>query len=289
MSPQRVIFWILLTVIHAAGAEGSKDKAGDGEPSWVQREGVALRLVADHKQVSAGTRFTAGLVLRHAPGYHTYWHSPGVVGLPTSIEWDLPAGVSVGPTLWPGPELTKMAEVTAWGYEREVALLSEITIGAGFRGETLPMRAKVCWMACSERCHPGWLELETTLPVGDVKLLGGDRALIDTARREIPVDLPADWHFGASRVRESGGFRVKALLQGLDQVETKGLVFFCNDNQVHSDLAQQFRWGPQGLVMRFPASEFAPQETDCFGGVLYHPGGWPGLASRWLRVKTNFR
>ena len=38
-------------------------------------------------------------------GWHTYWQNPGDSGLPTTLEWKLPAGVEAGPIEWPAPRV----------------------------------------------------------------------------------------------------------------------------------------------------------------------------------------
>ena len=281
--------WISLAAALAAGAAPAEAGQAEAVTDRAKREGVALRLLADHARIAPGATLTAGLSLRHDPGYHTYWRSPGIVGLPTAIEWDLPAGVSAGPILWPGPELSKMGQITVWGYERDVVLLTEIKIAPEFAGKTIPLRAKVSWMACARRCHPGWIELQLEVPVGAAKLVPGAGALISAARKELPVGLPTGWSFEPERNREEEGDRVSAVLKGPRGFETRDIVFFCDDNQVNSELPQQIKSGPQGLlVMRFPVSEYAPEKATGLSGVLYHPGGWPGLDSRWLRVEAEY-
>ena len=54
-----------------------------------------------------------GLRLDHAPHWHTYWSNPGT-GLPTTLEWKLPAGWTAGgfdDAAWPAPVWGKCAPV----------------------------------------------------------------------------------------------------------------------------------------------------------------------------------
>lgn len=50
-------------------------------------------LISDSAGIVAGKPFQAGLLLRHRPGWHTYWENPGDAGLPTSLSWTLPEGL----------------------------------------------------------------------------------------------------------------------------------------------------------------------------------------------------
>src|SRR5215468_5397193 len=67
------------------------------------KELVHATLLADTSAVVPGKPFTAGLLLRMAPGWHTYWKFSGDAGLPTEIKWNLPPGWKVGEIQWPIP------------------------------------------------------------------------------------------------------------------------------------------------------------------------------------------
>ena len=285
----RLLAWIPFSAALAVAEKGPSSDGAVAAPSEVRSTGVALRLLADHEQVARGSTFTVGLSLRHDADYHTYWRSPGLVGLPTSIEWNLPEGINAGPLLWPGPELSSMAQITVWGYERDVVLLTEVRVAPDFAGEVIPLRGKVSWMACAKGCFPGWSELLIEIPVGEARVKAGNSKLIAASREQIPVDLPPNWTFEARRIREEAGFRVEARLKGPRELVTKDLVFFCDDYQVNSNVPQHFTSGPKGLEMRFPVSDFAPDNATRFSGVLYHPDGWPGMKTKWLRVSADYR
>src|SRR5437867_4446565 len=55
------------------------------------RELVKATLLADTSAIIPGKPFTAGMLLRMAPGWHTYWKFSGDAGLPTETKWKLPA------------------------------------------------------------------------------------------------------------------------------------------------------------------------------------------------------
>jgi DsbC/DsbD-like thiol-disulfide interchange protein len=67
------------------------------------RQLVEAKLLADTTAVVPGQPFTAGLLLKMAPGWHTYWQFPGDAGIPTEIKWNLPPGWKSGPIQWPVP------------------------------------------------------------------------------------------------------------------------------------------------------------------------------------------
>ena len=132
--------------------------------------GIAeMRLVTDVDAIQAGKPFHIGLVIRHLPGYHTYWKNPGIVGVPTSFLWDLPPGFVAGEIQWPAPRTTQMAAYTAWGYEGDVCLVVEIRPPAKLPKTdaegNLWLKARAIWMCCAVQCNPGWEDFQIPLVV----------------------------------------------------------------------------------------------------------------------------
>ena len=70
---------------------------------------VSVDLVSEVKSIRAGEPFTIGVRIIHAPGWHTYWKSPGVAGVPTVLDWDMPEGFKADSFQWPAPQSSIMA------------------------------------------------------------------------------------------------------------------------------------------------------------------------------------
>src|SRR3989442_1355256 len=65
---------------------------------------TSARLVLSHETARPGEMVWAGVQLRMAPKWHTYWENGGDSGGATKIDWTLPAVISPGAILWPVPE-----------------------------------------------------------------------------------------------------------------------------------------------------------------------------------------
>ena len=67
-------------------------------PTFAGKSGPDLRMefVSEVEAIRPGEPFTVGLHLEHGPGWHTYWQNPGIVGVPTSLDWNLPQGFVAG-------------------------------------------------------------------------------------------------------------------------------------------------------------------------------------------------
>ena len=71
----------------------------------VTTEQVRAELVAHAPEgIAPGKPLWLGLQIEHQPHWHTYWKNPGDSGLPTTLRWQLPAGVTAGEIAWPTPK-----------------------------------------------------------------------------------------------------------------------------------------------------------------------------------------
>ena len=165
---------------------------------------VFASLVADTTAVIPGKPFTAGLLLKMQPGWHTYSRDPGDSGLPTSIQWDLPPGFKAGEIQWPAPQKKVEADGSKTNvYEGEVLLAVKITPPARLAAESVTLRGKASWLACRESCVPGSADLSLTLPVA--KTAGPAHGeLFQKYRALIPSGEPAPPHSQASAMPVSG-------------------------------------------------------------------------------------
>src|SRR5512144_784274 len=85
---------------------------------------TAVRLLADVQAIQPGSRFTVGILMTMDAGWHTYWKNAGEAGLPTSIEWKLPGGITAGGIQWPLPEKhIEPGDILTYGYADENMLL----------------------------------------------------------------------------------------------------------------------------------------------------------------------
>ncbi|MDP3785782.1 MAG: protein-disulfide reductase DsbD family protein, partial [Undibacterium sp.] len=100
----------------------------------VQTEHVRAEVLVHAPQgVSPGQPVWVGLQLAHQPEWHTYWKNSGDSGLPTSIQWELPEGVTAGEIAWPLPKKFPIGNLANYGYEGTVLLPVRLSIGPSFK------------------------------------------------------------------------------------------------------------------------------------------------------------
>ncbi len=159
---------------------------------------VTPSLVADTSAVAAGRAFTAGVRLKFAPGWHTYWQFSGDSGAPVKIEWKLPPGFTAGAIPWPLPVSHKDdGDHVTYLHEGEVLLLTEIVPPATLPAGDVKLAATVSWLVCELTCVPGSGDVALKLQVGDPQ--PALAALFDRWRAQLPkktgAPFTATWDF----------------------------------------------------------------------------------------------
>ena len=157
----------------------------------VQTEQVRAELIAHAPQGAVpGQPVWVGLKITHQPHWHTYWKNPGDSGLPTTLEWTLPAGVTAGEIAWPAPKSIAIGTLTNYGYEDTLVLPVPLTISpafqAGLTGD-LEIKLNASWLVCRQECIPQDGNFVLHVPVrGSVAINGAD---FDAARAAAPTAL----------------------------------------------------------------------------------------------------
>ena len=152
---------------------------------------VSASLVPSQTAIVPGQPFEVGLLLEMAPDWHTYWEYSGDAGLPTKIDWALPAGFESGPIQWPAPHLMiEPGEIWTYGYGGKVLLITTIVPPADLQaGASATLRAKATWLVCKDMCIPGSAELELKLPVSKASAASNE-AVFAEFRSSIPSADP---------------------------------------------------------------------------------------------------
>lgn len=250
---------------------------------------LEVTLVSEVTSIQPGKAFYAGLHLHHGPGYHSYWKCPGIVGVPTNIQWKLPRGFEAGEIEWPEPESVLMFKIKAQGFERDVLLPVKITPPANLKpGETVRLEGKASWMACARTCHPGFGEVALELPVKKEVPAFNDkwRAMFEQERGRFARKTEA-WESSAVENGQTVTLTLSPTSPGarkLTSEQAARIIFFTEDGWVDSDKKQTVKLNVDSSVtISLERSEVylgkePPRELV---GIVQVAGGW--LADEELR------
>ncbi len=167
--------------------------------SAVRDGNVEAELLSEVSSIQPGKPFCLAVRLSMDEGWHIYWKNPGDSGLATSVEWNLPDGLSAEALEWPRPEKIDTPPFATFGYEHEAALMVKMNVHPTFAGSAAKIQANVTWLSCKEICVPGQANLEVELPVSnETQNVNQENASeFQKFRKEFP--LPLDWQFSAEQ------------------------------------------------------------------------------------------
>ncbi|HEV8502363.1 MAG TPA: thioredoxin family protein [Casimicrobiaceae bacterium] len=209
----------LCLALAAAGATAAPVRTGH----------VTAELVAQKTAFVPGADNVVALKLTLDKGWHTYWRNAGDSGLPTTLAWTLPAGISAGPIEWLPPQLLPAGPLTNYGYEGVAwhPVTLHAAPGAAL-GSHVALAARADWLVCRETCIPEGADLTLTLPVATQAVDDPrDGAAITAARARVPAPLAAGWSASA----RGEGQRVALELRPPAGAADPGVLrFFPNDD-----------------------------------------------------------
>ncbi|AEG91584.1 protein-disulfide reductase DsbD family protein [Ramlibacter tataouinensis] len=250
----------------------------------VTTERVRAELMAHAPDgVGPGKTVWVGLQLAHQPEWHTYWKNSGDSGLPTQLEWTLPAGVLAGDIAWPVPRKIPLGNLANYGYEGTVLLPVPLAIAPDFKpgplASALDIRLKASWLVCKKECIPEDGEFALQLPLNSTTALHG--AAFQASFEAQPQPLPA-----GSTVRIDGDtlrFAVAGLPAAL---QGRQLEFFPETGEVIQTAgAWTQAWQGATWTAAVPLSPQRSQSPAAMPVVLAHGGqGWRAevqVQDRW--------
>ncbi|MBV8621232.1 MAG: thioredoxin family protein [Curvibacter sp.] len=268
-----------------AGAQAVSSAAA----SSVTTPRVSVELMALAPQgVAPGQPLWLGLQITHQPGWHTYWKNPGDSGLPTRLDWQLPAGLQAGEIQWPAPEKIRIGQLTNLGYEGQVLLPVSVTVGPDWRAgaASVPVHLQASWLVCRQECIPEQAELSLDLPVGSST--AANAQAFEAARAAAPVPLP-----GTAQAHVAGD-RLEVRVTGLPAAwrgqplsllpETGEVLSLASDDQARWDgadwtaripLSAERSSSPERLPVLLALQKPQTGTPRAWHADLAITGGWP--------------
>ena len=149
-----------------------------------------IEILAEDIIKTSEDTYLLGVKFRLDPGWHTYWINPGDSGEKASFEWKLPEGVKISNPKWPSPEIIPYPPLMTYGYNEEVTVLFNLTVGRDLLASD-QIFLKSNWLACEDVCLPQSASVETTfLEIDDYKLSNKNSELLEK-QKKLPKKLPS--------------------------------------------------------------------------------------------------
>lgn len=112
------------------------------------------KIVVDSYSLEKSRSLPIGILIELEKDWHIYWRNSGDTGIPTSIEFDLPEGISISEIQWPVPKVFEYDGLASFGYERQVLLIAELIIPENFKLNSVSVTANIKSLICKDVCIP---------------------------------------------------------------------------------------------------------------------------------------
>ena len=129
------------------------------ESPWSAPEGTAVRLVAGARE---GAVHHAGVEIRLASGWKTYWRYPGDAGIPPQFNWSDSDNVERVEIDWPAPIRFDEGGATSIGYQHDVIL--PLRVVPKDSGQPVRLDLALDFAVCSTICQPASASVALDIP-----------------------------------------------------------------------------------------------------------------------------
>lgn len=197
-----------------------------------------------------GQTVTVAIQMRAERGWHGYWSNPGDSGLPPQVKWSAPEGVTFTELRHPAPRLLNVQGIASYVHDGTFTLLATMTVPDDARvGRTIPLKVALDWLACSDTlCVPESAELLAQLQVGSGAIDSAGRAIIDSARQNLPRATDEGWY-----VRQGSDLLI-TLPGAADAVTGGGHLFPVSDGWFEAGTSQSIERSGEHAIVRVTGS-----------------------------------
>jgi suppressor for copper-sensitivity B len=157
--------------------------------NWVDTDQSRIRLISGSEGLKGRDSLRIGLQIQLAPGWKTYWRSPGDAGIPPQLDWTGSENLKSAKILWPLPEEFEAYGFSSWGYHDEIVFPIDISLKE--EGKPLDLKLQVQLGICENVCIPYAFEL--ALSVDAIASMPSEEAgIIEQYFLRVPDEIGVD-------------------------------------------------------------------------------------------------
>jgi len=158
-------------------------RTADDSP-WREDSHSAFRLIAGANKEDAPT-VRAGIEIKLAPGWKTYWRYPGDSGMPPRFDFSGSENLATAKVLYPAPHLFSDESGNSLGYKDNVTFPVQVT--PKHPGKPVRLRVKLDYAICEKLCIPVEGSAELALAAG----ASAQDATLSAAEARVPAKVSA--------------------------------------------------------------------------------------------------
>ena len=246
---------ILLSAVSIVDAENIS--------SFAKGRNVDTRIATDFSNETAQT-FHVAIIFNIQPSWHIYWKNPGTTGIPTTVKWKLPEGLSEGMSYYSFPHRYDNEGLIDYIHEDSAAIVTEIAIDDPeiLTSGSLTIAANVDWLECENICVPGGSQLAIVIDPKDPRT---DQETVSLIRKTLSrYDDPLHGQFVADDQQ------IEVYFPGdFDRESGINSTYFFSENPINDPAAaQQLTLTADGILLTTIPSDYGETIHDRHFGFL---------------------
>ena len=267
------ILILLLLEVNTSAQFGNPFEGGLNAAS---ETATKVKLFVSHETAKLGSTITVGIEMTMDEGWHTYWRNPGAAGIPTSVKWKLPDGVTAGEIQWPVPEKFLSLGSTGYGYKNTIVLLVPLFISEDAPLGKVELFGNVSWLECKTQCNPRDQEASVNFAIGQASKESSFAITLRDWKKKTPQRVSGN----ITKARAWWG-------EEINEDERKFIVEFDSgeaggDADFFSLKYEDFELSPESKVKVLDDSKVQVEKT-----VLKFEGQWPVKVQGLLVFNLN--
>ncbi|MDP5012875.1 MAG: protein-disulfide reductase DsbD family protein, partial [Alphaproteobacteria bacterium] len=137
--------------------------------SSITQSHTKLTLKSSTETIQSNSEFWLQLEWALDPHWYIYAQNPGDGALPPSLEFELPAGITVEETIWPKPSDLSKEGLVIYGYKNTCKALIRLKSSANYKASILDtIKLSVRWSICHDQCIVDNVTLGLKFPTKEV-------------------------------------------------------------------------------------------------------------------------
>jgi len=228
---------------------------------------ASAKIVVDSFSLGKNRVIPIGILIELEKDWHIYWRNPGDSGMPTSVEFDLPEGITVSEIQWAVPEVFEFDELASYGYEKQVLLLTELIIPENYQANSVSVTAELKSLICKDVCIPFNTTIsEEIILINNFQADDNVSILFAQTRKNLP-EVTNDFELSFTADEDFITLIIQAL--NLDLAKINSLYFLPYGNGIFKNTAEQnFKIRDDGIELVVEYDQFKSAELRELFGIL---------------------
>ncbi len=241
-------------------------------------------IIVDSFSLEKSRIIPIGILVELEDNWHIYWRNPGDSGMPTSIDFDFPDGLTISEIKWPAPKVFEYDGLASYGYEKQVLLLADISVPENYNLNSIEIIANLKSLICKDICIP----FNTTVST-EINLLTNFKAenQVSILFSESTKSLPEEKHNIDISIKVDNEF-ITLIIQNpeINPAEIESLYFLPYNNGIFKNsIDQKFIQDENNTVLKIDVDHFRIEEPKEIYGLLIFELSNPGKAKKVYKIK----